>query len=203
MCTMGIKASTLPKRIRTAAGITLDASGRVRSELAEPVVGHVLLVLAMDPPKVTHHDKIIVQPFAKGGGRAKPRLIDSTELIAAREAYERAIPERNVLVPLRAPVVLRIAFESERIGDPVQWSTETPDLDNANKLLADVLAARGYVVNDKDVAMLVLTKKLTPMESQVRIYLRSLLGPDDDGRELAYHGANGEVEALPRGTDGT
>jgi Holliday junction resolvase RusA-like endonuclease len=203
---VGIKPSTLPKHIRRAAGITLDASGRSRPKLASPVVGHVLLELDMEPPSVTHHDKEIVPRYGKGGVVRGHRLVDSPGLRAAREAYERSIPERRVLVPLRAPVALRVefwfpwaivrAYGSGR--DNGIWMTDKPDLSNSIKQLEDLLALRGYIADDKHVSIQEAKKFISPhVAGCIRVYIRSLVSNADDGEELPYRGKRGEVELLP------
>lgn len=194
---MGTPAKSLPKAVRDRAGIALGPGGCARPALGPAVVGHVLLELAIDPPAATHHAKRIV---ARAGHST---LADGPDLVAARRLYELAIPPRPgpLVPPLRPPVVLRVTFTfAGRPDAPAGWHVRRPDLDNQVKLLADVLAARGYVADDAHVALQVLAKRTAPVPG-VRVYLRTLLSADDVGHELAARGPRrpGWVDPLPDG----
>jgi Holliday junction resolvase RusA-like endonuclease len=179
---MGISARDLPRAARERAGIKLGPGGRALPALLDPVAGHCLIDLAMDPPTATHHDKEI---RIRNGHRT---LIDSPALRAARDRYEAALPHRPgpAVVPLLPPVLMIVSFVFRAPADPAGpadgWHTDTPDVDNAVKLVKDVLAGRGYFADDKHVALEIAAKRLAAMP-RVRVYLRTLLSPGDPGLE--------------------
>lgn len=201
---MGIDPRTIDKRIRDAAGITL-VGGRARGRLLAALAGYAFLSLSIDPPTVTHHDKKI----QKRGGHLTLR--DSPALRAARETYLRAVPERAELIPLVPPVALHVSFrfrlpaDWRRRGDrgPGWFHIGKPDVDNLVKTVKDLLAQRGYLADDSQVAMAFLSKRWTLEGGPpgVFIYCRTLVGPGDDGRMLriARGDEPGRIYPLPPG----
>lgn len=115
----------------------------------EPETRPVFLELAMSPPTATHHDKQIA-PVARKGGGFRMTLRNSKALQAAQTMYLGHI-KPNTRPPIDGPVDVTICFAwaVENPGDPPSWYQDKPDWDNSAKLLCDVLAERGYLVDDK------------------------------------------------------
>ena len=100
------------------------------------------------------------------GGRI--HHFEKANVKAQRRIYEIAI--RDALSDLKrepphyeGPVYLEVTFfyqikQKNRWG---QWKTSKPDLDNAVKLLQDVLTSMGFWADDSQIAFLKVKKKLS------------------------------------------
>jgi Holliday junction resolvase RusA-like endonuclease len=135
-----------PRQLGPAAREAIAKADKARRGSGYSDVG-VGLLLRMDPPTVTHHAKRI----------AGNHLKDSKALKSARRTYMFEVP-RNPGLPIRPPVGVSIQFiwKSDRARRVRR--IRTPDLDNCNKLLQDVLVAKGWIERDEQVAFLQLEK---------------------------------------------
>lgn len=166
---------------------------RLRKALGHSLSGYFWLWLDGVPPTATHHDKTIARR-KNGVGRWHSTLANSPALVAAWDWYLARVPERQTLVPLRPPVVLAAVFRWPLPPDAGEWPpmaeyggphTEKPDLDNSLKVVKDVLALRGYLVDDAHVSRDGGSDKRWCEPNQrpgVLIMGRTLLGKYDPGQ---------------------
>jgi Holliday junction resolvase RusA-like endonuclease len=187
---MGIPSRTLSRQQLASAGLQRLASGHVRKQLRHCLAGYAWWRLDGAPPTVTHHDKRIEQ---RGGHQT---LVDSPKLQAARRWYLDRLPERAELVPLRPPYALRVEWRWALPADrdawpdhalPGSYHQEKPDLDNLMKLVKDLLALRGWLVDDAMVAKDGGSEKRWCREGEqpgVTIFARTLASPADSGATI-------------------
>ena len=109
--------------------------------------------LPIQPPTVTHQQK---QVSAKNG---KPVFFEPSELTAARtklQAHLAAyVPKEKHTAAIRVVVKWLFPMGKHQNGE---YKTTKPDLDNAAKLLLDVMTSLGFWQDDAIIASLVLEK---------------------------------------------
>lgn len=172
---MGIPSSSLDQFARQRMGIEL-VNNIARPALNLPLVGFCWWLLNGEPPTTTHGDKIIGRRRSKTNPQKfVPTILKHPKLKAVWERYLGLIREAPSLVPLAPPVVLHATFVfSARADEEIDcWHTDKPDLDNQVKVLKDVLAVRGYLIQDSHVAKEVLTK-LRGCKPGILLYARTL-----------------------------
>ena len=106
--------------------------------------------IPMVPPRVTHNDLVI--RYKKGAdGKKKPYVGKSDALLAAEAKWMAHLskhrPERPLHGAIKADV--RICFPSDEKHPSGTAMIETPDLDNIEKTLWDVLKLTGYIHDDR------------------------------------------------------
>jgi Holliday junction resolvase RusA-like endonuclease len=189
---MGIPSRQFSREQLARGGVERLASSHVRPQTAPSLQGYFWGWLAGEPPTVTHHDKDLGWRWGSNGQRT-PTLRNSAKLNAARDWYLARVPERNDLIPLRPPVLLKAVFCWALSPDTTRWPSgaryggyrfEKPDLDNCMKVLKDVLAERGFLYDDSHVCLDGGSQKRWCHPNQcagIAIYARSLSGPLDEG----------------------
>jgi hypothetical protein len=204
--------SVVGRAVLRAAGYQQDAARRVvkPERLEHAAEGYVGLWLPGDPPTATHHAKSIEYRTRPGGG-VYPKLVNDPRLKAAWDHYLAHMPERASLVPIRPPYLVTAQFWWALPADPVQWPLgalpggwrwqEKPDLDNSIKVLQDVLALRGYLIDDSMVVSFNGSGKWWADEHHrpgVRVRVRTITdGKTCPVEPAAGYAWRGEVMPLP------
>ena len=109
------------------------------------------IFLQMIPPTATAQEK-------KVNFKTK-KIYAAPEVVAAKEKYRAYLAKYVPSKPLDGPLVLSIIWGfpagKHKSGEPC---TSKPDLDNANKLLQDVMQELGFFKDDKNIVQLNLSK---------------------------------------------
>jgi Holliday junction resolvase RusA-like endonuclease len=112
--------------------------------------------MPMEPPTVTHHDKMI--NFKMKKIYDSPRLKQARlKLLAHLVQYKPAEPYDGA-VRLTTKWLFRVPEDDERHG---QYRTSKPDTDNLQKLLKDCMTTVGFWEDDAQVASEIIEKLWT------------------------------------------
>lgn len=121
------------------------------------------MLLNMIPPTTTAQEKKI--NFKTKKVYSAPAVMDAKAKYRAHLAKYR--PEHPMTGPLSMIVIW---FFQADDNHPIGYCTNKPDLDNANKLLQDVMQELGFFEDDKQIVNLHLSKRYTNSPGVV-IYL--------------------------------
>lgn len=104
----------------------------------------------IDPPRATHHSKVIVNTGKHS------RLVDSAGLTESR-AIQRILFKRFApKTPMTGPLALTLEYtfpylakHSQKVRDNgTIYKTTSPDADNLSKVTTDILTELGFIAND-------------------------------------------------------
>lgn len=114
---------------------------------------HIANITGINPPTATAQEKKIA--IINGQPRFyKPKNVKEAERIL-NENLEGKDPRR----PLEGPVRLTVEWKFlAKTHKPGTWRTTRPDTDNLDKMLKDVLTARGWWADDAQVCVEICSK---------------------------------------------
>lgn len=140
------------------------------------------MILNMIPPTTTAQEKKI--NFKTKKVYSAPAVVDAKAKYRAHLAKYR--PEHPMTGPLSMLVIW--GFQADD-NHPIGYCTNKPDLDNANKLLQDVMQELGFFEDDKQIVELHLTKRYTNSPGVV-IYLDNAEVYEPESGEGDNHNSN-------------
>lgn len=111
----------------------------------------MIIILNMIPPTCTAQEKKI--NFKSKKVYSDPKVMD------ARAKYRAHLARYRPDQPLDGPLSMRVLWSFPRGKHESVYCTEKPDLDNANKLLQDVMQELGFFHDDKQIVNLSLVKE--------------------------------------------
>lgn len=111
----------------------------------------MIIILNMIPPTCTAQEKKI--DFKRRKIYADQKVVD------ARAKYRAHLAKYRPDHPLDGPLSMRVVWSFPRGKHETGYCMEKPDLDNANKLLQDVMQELGFFHDDKQIVNLNLTKE--------------------------------------------
>ena len=107
----------------------------------------------MIPPTATAQEK-------KVNFKTK-KIYAAPEVVAAKEKYRAYLAGYRPKAPLTGPLRLFVCWQFPKGNHQESYCTNKPDLDNANKLLQDVMQGLDFFEDDKQICRLELTKVWT------------------------------------------
>lgn len=142
------------------------------------------VVLNIDPPKVTHHQKTLGLRNGKGG-KLIPTMRDKPELEQAQAMIAMGLHRSTVRAgskprrPIQAKVIMDVSFCFR--SDIIEYWGNTPDRDNLAKTLQDVMTRNGWFDDDRLIVGGIVEKGCGP-EPFIRVVCE--LADDEAWREI-------------------
>lgn len=111
----------------------------------------MIIILNIIPPTCTAQEKKI--DFKRRKIYADQKVVD------ARAKYRAHLVRYRPEQPLDGPLSMKVLWSFPKGKHETGYCMEKPDLDNANKLLQDVMQELGFFHDDKQIVDLHLTKE--------------------------------------------